>query len=165
MKKKNKVISFVAAGALSFSLVGGKSVDVFATPNTPNVPNEESRENLDPETKQKADEIMNNLSERLAELGVTFPEVKEIYELYEGIDEDKKEKAKEILEKVKSGEITSEEAKEQLKELGVTLPEKSESDLDEQTKEEVESLIEDAKVQLQEIGADEYYEILNYISQ
>lgn len=215
LKKSNKLISFVVAGTLSFAMFGGTINHAFATPKKPNIPSTETQEDLDPDTKQKADEIINNLKGQLIKLGVTLPVVDEQYELYAGMDEEQKQKAKEILDKVKSGELTTEEANEQLKELGVevpdehheklegldeetkeqakeildkmksgeitkeearkklkelgvSVPEQEEnnplSNLDEETREKAESLIEDAKIQLKEIGADEYYEILNLFS-
>lgn len=214
MKKSKKFISIVVAGTLSFGMFGGSINQAFATPTKPNIPTTETQEDLDPDTKQKADEIINNLKGQLIKLGVTLPDVTDKYELYAGMDENQKQKAKEILDKVKTGEISSEEANEQLKELGVevtdehdekleglddvtkeqakeiinkmksgeitkeeadqklkelgvSLPEDGKnplSDLDEETREKAKSLIEDAKIQLKEIGADEYYEILNLIS-
>lgn len=168
MKKRKKLITFVVAGALSFGMVGGTINHAFATPTKPNEPSTESQEDLDPNTKQKADEIMNNLMGQLIKLGVAIPEFKGKYKLYAGMDEKQKKQASEILDKVKSGELTTEEANEQLKELGVSIPEQEEknplSDLDEKTREEAESLIEDAKIQLKEIGADDYYQILNHFS-
>ncbi|WP_050180037.1 hypothetical protein [Domibacillus robiginosus] len=126
---------------------------------------------LDDETKAKAEAILEKkkngtLTEAEAEtqlkaLGVKLPERPD---RFANLDEETKAKAEAIMEKLKSGDVTREQAAEQLEALGVDLPErgghggKGRGDmlqgLDDETKAKAESLIEDAKTQLEDLGVD-----------
>ena len=60
------------------------------------------------------------------------------------------------MENVKSGAITKEEAQKQLKALGVEFPkhQRKSAPLDAKTKEKAKSLINDAKLQVNKLGAE-----------
>lgn len=127
---------------------------------------------LDEETKARAKAILEKkkagtlteaeTAEQLKKLGITLPERPDPFA---DLDEETKAKAESIMEKLKAGTITHDEAHTQLKELGVELPGRDRKGghgrggdmlqgLDEKTKAEAESLIEDAQDQLKEIGVE-----------
>jgi hypothetical protein len=139
--------------------------------------------NLDDETKAKAEAIIEKekagtitheeAKAELQELGVTFPEhggKGKKADIFANLDDETKTKVEAIIEKEKAGTITHEEAKAELQELGVTLPEHGEkgkkadifANLDDETKTKVEAIIEkekagtitheEAKAELQELG-------------
>ena len=62
---------------------------------------------------------MDDTKKQLEELGVKLPEKEKRKEMFAGLDEATKEKAKSILEQEKSGKLTREQAKEELTKLGV----------------------------------------------
>ena len=69
-----------------------------------------------------------------------LPEKGKHKEMFAGLDDQTKEKAKSILEQEKSGKLTREQAQEELTKLGVKMPEKGKrkdmlANLDEQAKE------------------------------
>lgn len=127
--------------------------------------------NVDDETKAKAEAILEKkksgsiteeeAKKQLEALGITLPERPDPFA---DLDEATKAKAEAIMEKMKSGDLTREEANEQLTALGIDLPErgghggKGRGDmlqgLDDETKAQAESLIEDAKTQLEDLGVD-----------
>ncbi|WP_050183874.1 hypothetical protein [Domibacillus robiginosus] len=138
---------------------------------------------LDADTKAKAEAIMDKMKagtitfeeaqSGLKELGVTLPDRADKGnrggkgELFANLDADTKAKAEAIMEKAKAGTITFEEAQTQLKELGVTLPDKGDkagmfADLDADTKAKAEAIMdkvkagtltfEEAQTQLKELG-------------
>lgn len=82
----------------------------------------------------------------------------------EGLDEETKEQLKDIREQVEAGDLTNEEAQEQIEALGIELPEKPFANLDEETKEKLESIKEqvesgeltreEAEAQMGELGID-----------
>jgi ribonuclease BN (tRNA processing enzyme) len=136
--------------------------------------------NLDDETKAKAEAIIEKekagtitheeAKAELQELGVTFPEhggKGKKADIFANLDDETKTKVEVIIEKEKAGTITHEEAKAELQELGVTLPERGEkgdrfANLDDETKAKAEAIVEkekagtitheEAKAQLQELG-------------
>ncbi|WP_445506508.1 hypothetical protein [Niallia sp. 03190] len=129
--------------------------------------------NLDDATKAKAQAILEKekagtitheeAKTQLKKLGVTFPEREgrgKIESLFANLDDATKAKAQAILEKERAGTITHEEAKTQLKELGVTLPERRDNgkkadilaNLDDETKAKAQKLIDHAKAELEELG-------------
>ncbi|MFJ7731669.1 hypothetical protein ACIQXF_07210, partial [Lysinibacillus sp. NPDC097231] len=78
---------------------------------------------------------------------------------FANLDDATKTKVQEIMKQQKDGSLTQEEANTQLKELGVSLPSHTEkgdkfANLDDETKKEVTKLIEQAKIQLEELGVD-----------
>lgn len=123
----------------------------------------EEYENLDPQTKEKVDEVLDNLKKDLADLDVELPKQ---HAKFDKLDEDAKQKVKEIMQQMQDGNITKEEADAQLKELGVELPDHHRDDmlakLDDETKEKVKQILnqikngsltkEDAEAKLKELG-------------
>ncbi|MCM3791294.1 hypothetical protein M3221_23450 [Domibacillus indicus] len=140
---------------------------------------------LDADTKAKTEAIMDKMKAdtitfeeaqtQLKELGVTLPDKAERGDrgnLFADLDMDTKAKVEAIMDKEKAGTITLEEAQTQLKELGVTLPDKAErggkgdlfADLDADTKAKAEAeaimdkeragtiTFEEAQTQLKELG-------------
>ncbi len=75
---------------------------------------------------------------------------------YLKLDEPTKAKVKKIIENVKAGTITKEDAHKQLKALGVEFPNhhRKFKPLDAETKEKAKALIDDAKIQLNKLGAE-----------
>lgn len=126
---------------------------------------------LDEETKAKAEAILEKkkngtlteaeAKKQLQALGITLPERPD---LFADLDDETKAKAEAIMEKLKSGDLTREQADEQLEALGVDLPEHGRhggkgrgnmlQGLDDETKAKAESLIEEAKTQLEDLGVD-----------
>lgn len=126
-------------------------------------------ENLDDQTKVKVKEIMKQMKEgtitkeeglaQLKKLGITLPKHHPKNDSFSKLDDKTKAKVKEILGKVKEGSITKEEADRQLKALGVTLPKHPHpsekiKELDDSTKAKARNLIENAKVEINKLGAD-----------
>ncbi|EJV64738.1 hypothetical protein IEM_02508 [Bacillus cereus BAG6O-2] len=160
---KKKTFGYVAiAGALSFGIIGGACIPAFAATNTPaaeQVTKGAAKKNLDEATKQKVKTIMDDTKKQLEELGVKFPEKGKRKEMFAGLDDQAKEKAKSILEQEKSGALTREQMKEKLKELGVNLPEKEKHEdiftgLDDQAKEKAKAILKNEKKQLAELNVD-----------
>lgn len=129
--------------------------------------------NLDDATKAKAEAIIEKekagsitheeAKTQLEKLGVTFSEKgnkgkKE--DFLADLDSATKEKAQAIFEKLKADKITKEEAKTQLKKLGVTLPERGDkgkkadllANLDDETKAKAQELLDNANAELEELG-------------
>ncbi len=99
------------------------------------------------------------MQEELTKLGVKLPEKGKHKDMFAGLDEQAKEKAKSILEQEKSGKLTREQAKEELTKLGVKLLEKAKHEdifagLDDQTKEKAKAILENEKKQLEELNVD-----------
>ena len=132
---------------------------------------------LDADTKTKAEAIMKKAKEgtitfeeaqtQLKDLGVTLPDRADKGgkggNLFADLDADTKAKAEAIMDKVKADTLTFEEAQTQLKDLGVTLPEKADkgskaedllAGLDADTKAKAQELIDQAETQLAEYGID-----------
>jgi hypothetical protein len=129
--------------------------------------------NLDDATKAKAEAILEKekagtitheeAKAQLKALGVNVPErggEGKKADLFASLDDATKAKAEAILEKEKAGTITKEEAKTQLEELGVTLPERGNkgqkedlfANLDDETKAKAQELIDHAKAELEKLG-------------
>lgn len=137
---------------------------------------------LDEETQVKADEILaqveagtithDEAEEQLTALGVEINEGGGKGDLFADLDEETKAKAEAIMEQMRNEEITREEADAQLEALGIEIPEHGGrgghggkgghglgggavlEGLDEETKEQAESLIEDAETELEDLGVD-----------
>ena len=132
---------------------------------------------LDADTKAKAEAIMDKMKAgtitfeeaqtQLKDLGVTLPDRADKGgkggNLFADLDADTKAKAEAIMDKVKADTLTFEEAQTQLKDLGVTLPEKADkgskaedllAGLDADTKAKAQELIDQAETQLAEYGID-----------
>ncbi|MBZ5753843.1 hypothetical protein [Metabacillus rhizolycopersici] len=130
---------------------------------------------LDDATKEKAEAIVEQLKNdsitqeeaqaQLADLGVELPERADKGgrgDMLAGLDDATKEKAEAIVEQLKNDSITQEEAQTQLADLGVELPAKGEkgdrgdmfADLDDESKEKAQVLIEEAEAQLAELGVN-----------
>jgi phenylalanyl-tRNA synthetase alpha subunit len=115
---------------------------------------------LDEETQQQVKAIIKDLDEgkitseeadkKLEQLGV-LPK-KENCKIFENLDDETKEKAKEIMKELKSGAITREKADEKFKELGIELPKRQE--LNDETKEKVKQLLEEAEKEFEQIGIE-----------
>ncbi|HWI48850.1 MAG TPA: hypothetical protein VNU45_11575 [Rummeliibacillus sp.] len=122
-------------------------------------------ENLDDNTKAKVKEIMKKVKDgsitkeeadkQLKALGVSFPKHPN-GDMFGKLDDNTKAKVKEIMHKVKAGSLTKEEADKQLKALGVSFPKHHGKfkHLDDETKAKAKTLIEDAKAQVSNLGAD-----------
>ncbi|WP_397538277.1 hypothetical protein [Rummeliibacillus pycnus] len=122
-------------------------------------------ENLDDKTKVKVKEIMKKVKDgslskeeahkQLKALGVSIPKHHKV-DMFGKLDDNTKAKVKEIMHKVKAGSLTKEEADKQLKALGVSFPKHHGKfkHLDKETKTKAKTLIEDAKSQVNKLGAD-----------
>lgn len=113
------------------------------------------------EKSEQAKDIIRNLKEQLSNLGVSFEHSNWFAEL----DNETKKRAFEIIKNAKEGTISHEDAKDQLKELGVQLPKKKNhifEGIDEETKEKAKDIFkqirdgkltkEEAKTKLEELG-------------
>ncbi|MFJ8260394.1 hypothetical protein ACIQ4I_00330 [Rummeliibacillus sp. NPDC094406] len=131
----------------------------------PKHPRAEMFAKLDDKTKTKVKEIMKKVKDgsltkeeahkQLKALGVSFPKHPRA-EMFAKLDDKTKTKVKEIMKKVKDGSLTKEEADKQLKALGVSFPKHhgKVKHLDTNTKEKAQTLIKDAKAQVNKLGAD-----------
>ncbi|MCQ0954224.1 hypothetical protein L2I63_10855, partial [Bacillus cereus] len=98
---KKKTVGYLAiAGALSFGIIGGVGIPAFAATNNPAAEQatKTAKKDLDDATKQKVKTIMDDTKKQLEELGVKLPEKEKRKEMFAGLDEQAKEKAKSILE-------------------------------------------------------------------
>ena len=145
-------------GALSLGVIGGTALPTFAATNQQQP---EGYKNLDTETQQKVENILSNLQQELADLGVFFKKFNGQGDKFANLDEEAKAQVEDIIAQVKDGSLTQEEANSQLEALGVSLPDHNGhgkgaqfDNLDDETKEEVETLMEEAKEQLDELGVD-----------
>ena len=125
--------------------------------------------NLDDATKEKAQAIMDNVKDgsltredaqtQLAELGVDLPIGRGGMHgsLFANLDDATKEKVQAIMEKVKDGSLTREDAQKQLSELGVEAPVRGSkhvdlfANLDDATKEKAQDILDEAKTQISEL--------------
>ena len=115
--KKHKLYSLAMTGALSFGILG-TSFPAMAAP-IQTTASENGGGDLDEETKDKAQTIIDELKAQLAKLGVEMPERRGKMDKFAGLDEETKAKVQTIMEEQKSGTITTEKAQNQLAELGV----------------------------------------------
>lgn len=122
--------------------------------------------NLDEKTKAQAKEIMKKLKAgaitreqadaQFKKLGISLPS----HPKFKNLDEKTKAQVKEIIKKRKDGTITKAEADAQLKKFGIVLPPKHHEkrgqflQLDDQTKGKAEKLIQNAKIEIEKLGAD-----------
>ena len=134
----------------------------------PKKPHCKTFEKLDDETKVKVKEIMKQMKDgkitkeeglaQLKKLGIILPKHHPKSDQFSKLDDNTKAKVKEIFQKVKNGTISKEEADRQLKALGITLPKNHPSEkikkLDDATKAKARNLIENAKVEINKLGAD-----------
>ena len=150
MKRKSKIVTYAMTGALSLGIIGGTIIPTYAATVQKETVNVEEYKKLDAETQLK-------------ELGVSLPDHNYMRkgDKFSNLDDETKTKVQAIMNQLKDGSLTQEEADTQLKELGVSLPDhkfmrKGDkfSNLDEETKKEVTKLIEKAKVQMEELGVD-----------
>ncbi|TKI99727.1 hypothetical protein FC699_00185, partial [Bacillus wiedmannii] len=124
---KKKTVGYLAiAGALSFGIIGGVGIPAFAATNTQAAEQstKTAKKDLDDATKQKVKTIMDDTKKQLEELDVKLPKKEKRKDMFAGLDDQAKEKAKSILEQEKSGKLTREQAQEELTKLGVKFPEK-----------------------------------------
>lgn len=131
MKLRKKVVAYFTTFLLSIGMFLLLTPTTFAEYRVIGVIDDYS--DISDEKKEKANDIIQNLKEQLKKIGVYNGHS----DMFEKLDEEMKEKAKEIMNKVKEGSITREEAREQLSELGVPLPDKKKQllqGLDEETK-------------------------------
>lgn len=118
--------------------------------------------NLDDKTKAQVKEIMQKVKtgsitkeeaeKQLKALGVTFPKHPR-GDKFAKLDDNTKAKVKEIMQKVKDGSLTKVEAEKQLKALGIPFP-KHHEPISDETKAKAKALIEDAKAQVNKLGAE-----------
>lgn len=127
---------------------------------------------LDSATQAKVTAIKDELRTELSKLGVTLPEhngkgkgSKE--GRFDNLDEETKAKAEAILKNAKSGVITREEAKSQLEQLGITMPERAKhgekvekvdflANLDAETKAKAQQLLDQAQAELESLGVKSF---------
>lgn len=124
---------------------------------------------LDAATQAKVKAIKDELRTELSKLGVTLPEhdgkgkgSKE--DRFANLDEETKAKAEAILKNAKSGAITREEAKSQLEQLGITIPERAKqgekvdflANLDAETKAKAQQLLDQAQTELESLGVKSF---------
>ncbi|MGE7997525.1 hypothetical protein ACQKOF_02355 [Lysinibacillus sp. NPDC093190] len=96
---------------------------------------------------------------QLKDLGVSLPTHNEKDDKFANLDDETKTQVEEIMKQLKDGSLTQEEANTRLKELGVSLPTRNGkggrfANLDDETKKEATKLIENAKIQIEELGVD-----------
>ncbi|WP_374723315.1 hypothetical protein [Calidifontibacillus erzurumensis] len=137
---------FVVTGALSLGVIGAAAFPAFAEANVDKVADDSSQttiteinidrdphkaplvlkfnwgQDVDEATMKKIQAILDETKAKLEELGVTCPAKFVIGHPFENLDEATKEKVQGIMEKVKSGELSRNEAQKQLEELGIQLP-------------------------------------------
>ncbi|WP_102692137.1 hypothetical protein [Rummeliibacillus pycnus] len=131
----------------------------------PKHPKAEMFSKLDDKTKTKVKEIMKKVKDgsltkedaekQLKALGISFPKHPRA-EMFSKLDDKTKAKVKEIMKNVKDGSLTKEEAEKQLKALGVSFPKHygKFKHLDADTKAKAQTLIKEAKSQVNKLGAD-----------
>ncbi len=73
---------------------------------------------------KKVKTIMDDTKKQLEELGVKLPEKEKRKDMFAGLDEQAKEKAKSILEQEKSGKLTREQAKRRINKIRREVPRK-----------------------------------------
>ncbi|QCS54543.1 hypothetical protein [Priestia flexa] len=102
---------------------------------------------LDAETQEKVDAVMNEAKTKLEKLGVEFPEKKD--HPFHNLTQEQKEQFHSIMEQVKDGSLTKEEAYTKLKEQGINLPKKMHkhpfSNLTEEQKEQAKKIMNQIK--------------------
>ena len=154
-----KIKTFFIIAILLVAISGNLSFLVHATTI-------EEAQTLDAETKEKVDAILNNLNAELAKLGISYPKRHDKNQ-FANLDDETKVKMKEIMDQVKAGSITKEEALAKLKALGVSLPNHHKKDemfdkLDDETKAQAKEIMnqlkkgtltkEEAHAKLEELG-------------
>ncbi|MEY9980310.1 hypothetical protein ABH968_005303, partial [Lysinibacillus sp. RC79] len=123
MKIRSKISTYAMTGALSLGIFGGTTIPTLAATNQKETVNVEKHTNLDAETQQKVDGILNNLRKELANLGVTLSSKhNDKGDKFAKLDDETKTQVQEIMKQLKDGSLTQEEADKQLKDLGVSLP-------------------------------------------
>lgn len=149
MKTYNKLTSLLLAFALTLGVISQMAVPAFAASNNHEIHVSEKNSSLDADTKQKVDKALTKLDSDLAKLGVPIPKHHHC-QMFENLDEQTKNKAKEIMKQMKNGSITKEDGLAKLKQLGITLPKHHPKDdifskLDEQTKTKVKEIFTKVK--------------------
>lgn len=146
---KKKFLTYAMTGALSLGVIGGAALPTFAATNQQQTAN---YENLDTETQQKVEEILSSLQQELADLGVSFKKWNGLNDKFANLDDEKTAQAQEIMQQVKDGSLTQEEANTQLETLGVSLPDRKFSDkgdlfanLDDETKAQAQEIMQQLK--------------------
>lgn len=150
----------------TIALVGGTSLVGFsnASAEEQSVSKEQfksSMEQVDEEVLTQVKELreqMKNgeitkeeMKEQFEELGFSLPYSKRDFGakghfgFAQDLDEETREQMEAIKEQVKNGELSKDEAKTQLEELGITHPSKPQDNLDEETKAQLESIKEQVK--------------------
>ncbi|MEK4229307.1 hypothetical protein [Solibacillus sp. FSL H8-0538] len=145
MNNRNKLLTYVLSSVLSIGLIGSAAVSTFAITVYKDIHIVEDYEKLDAKTQEKVDDIFTNLKSELAKLGVTPHNGKD--EIFANLDEEAKEKAHEIMHKMKDGTLSHEEAAAELAKLGVELPKHPDKyeNLDKKTKAKVHEIMQQVK--------------------
>lgn len=125
--------------------------------NPPHIQVHEILSTLDENQKEEVKKVIQDLEAgiisieeadtKLEQLGI--PIKKRQCKILEGLDHETKEKVKEIMREKKNGTITHDEAKGKLKELGVEMPR---HEIDDETKEQIKQLVEEAKSEFKQLG-------------
>ncbi|WP_146552500.1 hypothetical protein [Rummeliibacillus sp. SL167] len=160
MKIQKKWGTLSLAFALTLGFISSAAVSTSAATTAENKQANTTNKQLDAATKQKVDTILQKLDADLKTLGIDIPKHHSKHHLFANLDEKTKAQVKEIIKKRKDGTITKAEADAQLKKFGIVLPPKHHEkrgqflQLDDQTKGKAEKLIQNAKIEIEKLGAD-----------
>lgn len=120
--KKSKLLAYAMTGALSLGIVGGTGIQASAATDPAPSPTAVEQDvnvkaSLEEETKQKGQDMMDQLNTQLAELGAALPATEE-RDTHSGpfadLDKETKEKVQAMIEQLKVDTTTPEEAQAQL---------------------------------------------------
>ena len=149
MIKQKKLLTFSLTCALSFGIMSNTIAPTFVSAAEQNKTASERQPMLNPRTQQKVDEILNKLDSDLAKIGAAVPKHQAKCESFNKLDDKTKAKVMEIMKKVKDGSLTKEEARQQLKALGVSFPKHPRAEmfakLDDKTKTQVKEIMKKVK--------------------
>ncbi|MGG2090445.1 hypothetical protein ABFY59_26215 [Priestia aryabhattai] len=166
---KKKLFGYIMASGLTLGVMAAANSTAFAaSKNETGSSTVVERTNgittnTDDATQQKVDDIMKKAQEKLQKLGVSLPQHKE--GPFSNLGAATKEKAKAIMDQLRDGTLTKEQAEAKLKELGVNFPEHKGgpfSNLDAATKKKAKAIMdqlrdgtltkEQAEAKLKELG-------------
>ncbi|TYR79154.1 hypothetical protein FZC66_16160 [Priestia megaterium] len=169
--KKKKWFGYILASGLTLGAVSAANTPVFAASahgsNTliEKTAHEQSPQQLDADTQQKVDTIMNKTKTKLEALGVEFPDKKQ--HPFSDLNEEQQAKAKDIMKQVKEGTLTKDEAKVKLKALGIEFPKREErllKGLNNEAKIKAKAILEEAKAEVEKLGGDFHRETHEHLT-
>lgn len=155
---KKKFLSYAMAGALTVgALAGVGTTEAFAHAGSKS--QGQMVQQLDADTQAKVEAIMKDAETKLAALGVTMPKKEAPFA---NLDAATQTKVQQLMAQHKAGTLAQADFEAQLKELGVTLPQKGKkgeqgkqnpfANLDADKKAEAQAIMADVKAQLDELG-------------